>query len=247
MIPKKIHYCWFGGNELPDSAKDCIETWKRYLPEYEIIEWNEKNFDINSNRYVKEAYEAKRYAFVTDYVRLYALYHHGGIYMDTDVEVVKSLDKFLTHGAFTGCENENMAVTGTMGAIKGHNWIKDLLNYYKNRNFLQADGSHDTKTNTKIITEITIKNFGWKQENTYQVLKDDLHIYPYDVFCAKNFKTGEIEKNENTHTIHHFAGSWHGKEEKIKGRIIKILGADNIQSLKKLRNKLRFNSFLNND
>lgn len=237
MIPKTIHYCWFGGNELPEETKKCIATWKK-LPDYEIIEWNEKNFDINSNQYVKEAYDARRYAFVTDYVRLYALYHHGGIYMDTDVEVVKSLDKFLEHQAFTGCENENMCVTGTMGAVKEHSWIKDLLDYYTNQHFLMADGSHNTKTNTKIITEITGKKYGWKNKDTYQILKDDLHIYPYDVFCAKNFKTGKIENNENTHTIHHFSGSWHTKEEKIKRRIIKFIGYKNFELIKKIKAKI---------
>lgn len=240
MIPKTIHYCWFGGNELPESAKSCIETWKKELPDYDIIEWNEKNFAINSNQYVKEAYAAKRYAFVTDYVRLYALYHYGGIYMDTDVEVVKSLDKFLKHKAFTGCENENMSVTGIMGAVKGHKWIKDLLDYYENRSFLKTDGTQDTKTNTKIITELTIENYGWKKENTYQILKDDLHIYPYETFCAKNFKTGRIEKNENTYTIHHFAGSWHTREEKIKGKIIKMLGSKNFELLKTIKEKIKW-------
>lgn len=247
MIPKKIHYCWFGNNKLPESAENCIDTWKKFLPEYEIIEWNEQNFDINSNQYVKEAYEAKRYAFVTDYVRLYALYKYGGIYMDTDVEVVKPLDKFLINKAFTGCENENMSVTGTMAAIKGHSWIKELLDYYKDQKFILEDGSHNTKTNTKIITEITIENYGWKQENTHQILKDDLHIYPYDVFCAKNFKTGKIEKTENTHTIHHFAGSWHRTEEKFKAIVIKILGAKNVQSLKEIKQKMKWGSFFNNE
>lgn len=238
MIPKTIHYCWFGGNELPEETKKCIATWKRKLPDYEIIEWNEKSFNINSNQYVKEAYDAKRYAFVTDYVRLYALYHHGGIYMDTDVEVVKSLDNFLNHQAFTGCENENMCVTGTMGAVKGHSWIKDLLDYYTNQHFLMADGTHNTKTNTQIITKITEEKYGWKKEDTYQVLKEDLHIYPYDVFCAKNFRTGKIERSENTHTIHHFAGSWHTKEEKIKGRIIKFIGHKNFEMFKKIKAKI---------
>src|SRR5699024_8907222 len=127
MIPKIIHYCWFGGNELSKTTKVCINSWKKKLPDYKIIEWNESNFDINSNQYVKEAYQAGRYAFVTDYVRLYVLYHYGGIYMDTDVEVLKSLDSFLKHQAFTGCENEKNSVTGIIGSEKDHEWIKTLL------------------------------------------------------------------------------------------------------------------------
>jgi mannosyltransferase OCH1-like enzyme len=139
---------------MPDLAVNCINSWKKYLPDYELVLWNEDNFDINSNQYVKEAYESKKYAFVTDYVRLYALYHHGGIYMDTDVEVLKSLDEFLEHTAFTGCENDQMCVTGTMASEKGHKWIEDLLNDYDDKKFILAEGSFDKTPNTQIITEL---------------------------------------------------------------------------------------------
>ena len=133
MIPKKIYYCWFGGKPLPKLAKKCIKSWKKFLPDYEIIECNENNFDLNCCDYVREAYDNKKYAFVTDYVRLYMLYKEGGIYMDTDVEVLKNLDCFLNEKAFSGFENEKYVPTGLMASEKGNEIIGELLNYYDNK------------------------------------------------------------------------------------------------------------------
>lgn len=236
-IPKIIHYCWFGRGQMPGLAIKCISSWKKHLPDYKIILWNEDNFDINSNQFVKEAYEAKKYAFVTDYVRLYALNQYGGIYMDTDVEVIKSLDKFLVHNAFTGCENEHMCVTGTMGAIKGHNWIKDLLSDYNGKKFILSDGEYNIKPNTQIITSITMDRYGWKPENTYQILKDDLNIYPFEVFCAKD-RTRKITITDQTYTIHHFAGSWLSPLGKLKNKIINLVGPGIMKLVLKLEEKL---------
>ena len=154
MIPKIIHYCWFGGNPLPEDAQKCIASWKKYCPDYEIREWNEENFDIQSNDYVKEAYEAKKFAFVTDYVRLYALIAYGGIYMDTDVEVVKSLDAFLKHKAFSGFESSNSIPTRLMASEKDYPLFKTLMDDYENRHFLKEDGSFDMTTNTVTITNL---------------------------------------------------------------------------------------------
>lgn len=236
-IPKTIHYCWFGNGEMPDLAIKCIDSWKKKLPSFEFILWNEENFDINMNNYVTEAYNAKKYAFVTDYVRLYALYNYGGIYMDTDVEVLKPLDCFLKHKAFTGCENEKMCVTGIMGAEKGHNWIKYLLDDYNDKRFLLPDGSYDKTTNTKMITKITIDEYGWKPKNQHQILKDGLNIYPFEVFCAKDWKTGKLYNNKNTYTIHHFSGSWHTNIDKLKRIIINLLGPKFTQYLIKRKKK----------
>ena len=154
MIPKIIHYCWFGGNPLPKSAEKCIKSWKKYCPDYEIIEWNESNFDINSNQYVREAYENKKYAFVTDYVRLYAMYNYGGIYMDTDVEVLKPLDCFLDNHAFSGFESSGYIPTGLMASEKEFPLFRELLKYYGNRAFVNPDGSFDTTTNTLVMVII---------------------------------------------------------------------------------------------
>ncbi|WP_339215174.1 glycosyltransferase [Solibacillus sp. FSL W8-0372] len=215
MIPKKIHYCWFGGNEYPQLMKDCIESWKKYLPEYELIEWNESNFDIKSNQFVKEAYEAKKYAFVSDYVRLYVLYNYGGIYLDTDVEVKKSLNNLLGLKAFTGRESDDSYVTGTLGAEKGHLWIKELLDYYTNKSFYDSNGH---LTNTVIITQITKQIYkDIENSNPKRVYESqDLTIYPFEYFCAKDYKTGILKSTKNTYSIHHFNGSWLSKKTKIR-------------------------------
>ena len=222
MIPKVIHYCWFGGNPLPELAKKCIESWKKYCPDYEIKEWNESNFDINCNQYVKEAYEAKKFAFVSDFVRLYALYNEGGIYMDTDVEVIKCLDEFLKHEAFSGFETYDTVPTGIMGCVKKHPFFNLLIGYYNNRSFIKSDGKYDMKTNVETITEYCLEN-GLERNNTLQNINGFI-LYPKEYFCPKNHNTGKIHLNEDTYTIHHFAGSWLSTDEKIKNRIIRVLG-----------------------
>lgn len=220
-IPKVIHYCWFGGNEKPENVNTYINTWKKFCPDYEIIEWNENNFDINSNLYVKQAYEQKKYAFVTDYVRLYVLYNYGGIYMDTDVEVLKSLDSFLEHSAFSGFENNNQVPTGIMGAEKFNPWIKDLLDEYKDLTFIKPDGSLDLTTNVVRITNLTKSKYNLNVASSYQNLNNVVVFYPFDYFCPKDWETGKINCTSNTHTIHHFAGSWHGEKEKKQAEIYK--------------------------
>ena len=153
MIPKKIHYCWFGGNPLPQDAKDYIESWKKYCPDYEIIRWDESSFDINSVPYVKEAYENRKWAFVTDYVRLYALYTQGGVYMDTDVELLKPIDCFLEHEAFSGFESETSVPTGIMASEPKQKAIGDLLKDYDGRHFVNDKGELDLSTNVEAITK----------------------------------------------------------------------------------------------
>lgn len=213
MIPKVIHYCWFGGNPLPEDAKKCLASWKKHCPEYEIIEWNESNFDVNSNCYIKEAYEAKKYAFVTDYVRLFVMYEYGGIYMDTDVELVKNLDDFLKNRAFSGFESSNSIPTGIMASEKHFKLFGDLLKYYENKHFLNDDGSYDTTTNTVTITQMC-KKYGLVLNNKYQVI-DGFALYPNDYFCPLENETGVLKKTENTVAIHWFAKTW-VKDESIK-------------------------------
>lgn len=216
MIPKIIHYCWFGGNPLPSETQKYIESWKKYCPDYEIKEWNEKNFDINSNIYVKEAYENKKWAFITDYVRLYALYHDGGIYMDTDVELLKNPDEFLKHTAFSGFENEKYIPTALMASEKHGEWVKYLLSYYDNRHFIKPDGTLDTTTNVITITNMTKSKYHINLDNTYQDVGGIFTIYPNDYFCPKSYKTGEITLTKNTVCIHHFNSSWHGNAERLR-------------------------------
>lgn len=207
MIPKVIHYCWFGRGQKPESALKCIDSWKRFLPDYTLKEWNEDNFDISSNNYVNQAYQNRKFAFVTDYVRLYALYTEGGIYMDTDVEVTGSFDSFLHHHAFSGFETDGNVPTGMMGAEKGSVWAKELMDGYKDRSFIREDGSLDTTTNTFVITGYMVDK-GLVLNNRYQDFPGLCTMYPSDFFCPKDHRTGKIKCTPNTVCIHHFAGSW---------------------------------------
>ncbi|WP_251623268.1 glycosyltransferase family 32 protein [Odoribacter lunatus] len=238
MIPKIIHYCWFGGNPLPELAQKCISSWKKYLPDYEIREWNERNFNIESNTYVKEAYEARKFAFVTDYVRLFALHSEGGIYMDTDVEVLKSLDRFLIHTAFSGFEDDKMIPTGIMASEKGGRWVKDNLVYYSDRHFLKSDGTFDLTTNVITLTENMLRQ-GLLQNNTYQDFPGLITFYPKDFFCPKSHKNGKLYLTENTYTIHHFAGSWITPYQRFKMKVCNFIGYSNTRKVVHFKQKIR--------
>ena len=155
-IPKIIHYCWFGDGEKTKLSQKCIQGWKNTLKGYEIIEWNEKNFNININRYVKEAYDCKKYAFVSDYVRLYALLNYGGIYLDTDVEVLRDFDSFLELEAFVGFEDNELVSTAIIGAKRGNSIIEEWFNTYANRNFLN-NGKMNEVTNVRVFTNLLLK------------------------------------------------------------------------------------------
>ena len=208
MINKKIHYCWFGGNPLSEQARNYIDTWRKYCPDYEIIEWNESNFDVNENAYCREAYEAKKWAFVTDYVRLKVLYEYGGIYMDTDVEVCKNLDPLLEYAAVSGYESKTSIQTGTMAACRGNEWIGMLLRDYDNRHFLKDDGSYVLTTNVKVITKLTQEKYRLYLDGSEKRFGDNNVILPFDYLCAKSYHTGAVTVTEKTYTIHHFTGSW---------------------------------------
>jgi len=240
-IPKTIHYCWFGKGQKSELAEKCIKSWKEYCKDYQIKEWNEENFDINSNEYVRQAYEAKKYAFVTDYVRLYALYTEGGIYMDTDVEVLKPLDAFLNHKAFSSFENNNMIPTGILAGEKENIWIKDLLDEYTNLKFLDKNGKMDLTTNVVRITNLTKQKYDLKLESSFQELKDGIvTIYPFDYFCPKDWETGNINLTDNTHAIHHFAGSWHTDKEKKRNEKSKLKLAKYIKKYGEVKGKKIF-------
>lgn len=215
MIPKTIHYCWFGGNELPLLAKKCIKSWKKYCKGYKIIRWDESNFDISSAPlYVRQAYEAKKWAFVTDYVRLWAMTKFGGIYMDTDVEVVKPLDQFLEHQAFSGFESDTDIPTGIMACRKDFPLFQKLLGYYDDATFLNEDGSYNVTTNVQIITDECVKR-GLKRNNTFQVI-DGFALFPCEVFCPIRPCALDVKITKETYTIHWFAGSWLPDDEQKK-------------------------------
>lgn len=238
MIPKIIHYCWFGRNPLPPLAIKCIESWKRVLPEYEIKEWNEDNFDLDVYPYAREAYDNRKFAFVTDIVRLYALFNEGGVYMDTDVEILKPLDPFLHHAAFSGFESEDSFQTGLMAAEKGSKWAKDNLEWYNDKHFVKDDGTLDTTTNVVIIMKV-LEKYHFKLDNTYQEVSGYFTIYPKEYFCPKDYDTKKIHLTDNTVAIHHFDGSWHSKSDKMKELLCKILGTKLYFSLLKIRNLVK--------
>ena len=213
MIPKIIHYCWFGRNPLPKSAQKCIASWKKFLPDHEIKEWNEDNFNVNIIPYTKEAYEAKKYAFVSDYARFWILYHHGGVYFDTDVEVIKPLDNILTRGAFLGIEQGPAMYTRPlvapglgMGATRGLQFYKDMLDYYASIKFYLSDGTLNTTTIVEYTTR-KLYEMGMKESNSLQLV-GDIWIYPANVFCPMDSTTGITRVTDESVSIHHYDASW---------------------------------------
>lgn len=243
MIPKILHYCWFGNGEMPELALKCLESWRKYLPDYEIVVWNEENFDVNMYRFSSEAYKEQKFAFVADVCRLYALKNMGGIYLDTDVEFLRPLDeKMLQQKAFTGFEDNLLLSSAIMGSEKNGDWINDLLPYYANRSFYLEDGSHDVNPNTEIITEFMKTRKNVQINNTFQELDGYCTIYPSDYFCPKSWKTLKIKQTPNTYCIHHFAGSWLHKKQSVLGRLANFLLGKRIANAwsKKYRNKKLF-------
>ena len=236
-IPKIIHYCWFGRNPLPQSVLECMKSWKEHLGDYELVLWNEDNFDITSNQYVYEAYQSKKWAFVSDYVRLHALYNFGGVYMDTDVEVLKDFDIFLNHRFFAGFESirlPEMIGTGLLGSEKCHPLIESFLDHYNELSFYNADGTLNTTLNTT-TNVVRLRNFLENQyhfvgNGEYANFGEDINIYPYDYFSAFNGTDyqrpeGCYDITENTYAIHKFSGSWTEKrviKKKKKSQWVKF-------------------------
>jgi len=221
MIPKVIHYCWFGRNPLPPLALKCIESWKKFLPDYEIKEWNEDNFDVNMIPYTKEAYEAKKYAFVSDYARFWILYHYGGLYFDTDVEVIRNMDDIIARGPFMGCEGE-ASDTSVASVAPGLSFYKEMLELYSTLHFINPDGTYNQKTIVAYTTEM-LCNYGLKNTNEMQECAG-MWIYPKDYFCPKDYYTGKLLLTENSMSIHHYDASWKSKSSELKKRIAVLIG-----------------------
>lgn len=217
MIPKVIHYCWFGRGPMPKIAKRCIASWKKYLPEYEIKEWNEDNFDIDVYPYAREAYDTRKFAFVSDIVRLYAIYTEGGIYMDTDVEVIKPLDSLLGYEAVSGFESETQILTGLMACEKGMPLFGELLREYDGLHLLRQDGTLDMTTNVERITKTCLK-YGFVPNNQFQVV-NGFALLPKDYLCPKDSTTKELHLTDNSLCIHHFDGSWLPTHLRIRHKI----------------------------
>ena len=243
MIPKKIHYFWFGNNPKPEIVEKCLESWKKYFPEYEIIEWNETNYDVTKCAYVKEAYECRKWAFVSDYARFDILYHYGGIYFDTDVEVLKKFPpQIFENHAFTGVESTNVIAPGLVYACeKGDAIIKEILDDYETSRFL-INGKQNVKTVNTRVTAI-LERMGFVPDGTFQVI-NGLAIYPAEYFCGYNLDLQEPDITKNTITIHHYAGSWmQGKDlAYLKARKIlqKIIGKKNFMRLQNFVRKIKY-------
>lgn len=212
VIPKKIHYCWFGSAPLPDLAVKCIRSWQEFLPDFQIIEWNEKNFDVNINDYTREAFKEKKYAFVSDYARFWILYQFGGVYFDTDVELIRPLYEILEQGPFMGCEhdggaNSEIAVAPGLGlaGTPNHPIFKQVLDFYDTLHF-SVNGKLNLTTVVHYTTAILKRNGLKNVEHLQQV--GGINIFPKEFFCPKSFETGEMMMTKNTYSIHHFAASW---------------------------------------
>lgn len=221
MIPKVIHYCWFGNAPLPEKDRKCIESWKRFCPDYEIRFWNESNYDVSKNQYMKEAYESGKWGFVPDYARLDIIYQHGGIYLDTDVEIVKNFDDLLANKAFMSFEKEGAVAPGLgFGAEKGSRIIKYLMEWYEKHSFLDGKGKPVLTASPAINTE-ELQKIGLKKDGSYQILLDELTVYPAEFFCPMDYENREMNITENTYSIHHYASSWMPAEE-VKAHMNRI-------------------------
>lgn len=224
MIPKKIHYCWFGRGEKPKLAKKCIASWKKYCPDYEIIEWNEDNFDVNMNPYTKMCYEQKKYAFLSDYVRLLVVYEHGGIYFDTDVEVINNIDFLLNEKAFIGFEidgtekQSGIVNTGQgFGAFPRNLAVKAMIEEYHGLLNKKQESEGCPILNTRALTKLGLKKGKGVQKLQY------ITIYPSEYFNPYESTTGRLNKTNNTLSIHWYSGSWLSVTQRIRGRISKPL------------------------
>ena len=237
MIPKRIHYCWFGRGEMPQLAKDCIASWHRFMPDWEYRLWNEDNFHINSVSYTKEAYEAGKYAFVSDYVRLWALFNEGGVYLDTDVEVLKTFDDLMAYSAFGGFEGSKHLPLGTcvMASEAKGEWVREQLDAYRDRHFLKDDGTFDLTTNVQFISA-KMREQGFVQDGKEQDYKD-LHIFPVEYFCPRH-TTGEYIRTDNTYCDHLGMSSWISQKKGWKSIVGKMVGKKAMAFLIKTKRKL---------
>lgn len=222
-IPKTIHYCWFGRGEMPSLSVKCIESWKKYCPDYNIVCWNEDNFDISSNRYAKEAYDAKKWAFVSDYVRLKVLYEEGGIYLDTDVELLKPIDDLIEDGGYMGFDDNGLISTGLGFACeKGNELVGMILKDYDDISFILPDGTYDI-TPCPDRNSQTIRKCGMDMNIRDQFFMG-IHMLPEDYLCPIKYYTGKKEITDNTYSIHHFCASWLSAKSKRTTFIKRLIG-----------------------
>jgi hypothetical protein len=208
MIPKIIHYCWFGGNPLPEFAQKCIDSWKKHCPDYEMTLWNESNFDVSAVPFTAQVASVKKWGFIVDYVRAYAVYNRGGIYLDVDVELLRPFDgAMLRNKCFCGFESEKFAAPGLIFAGEKECVVaKEVMDFYSSYNFIKADGELNLTASPRIFTGILLK-YGLKQKNIYQKF-GEFTAYPTEYFCPKDVVTGILKITKNTYAVHHYNASW---------------------------------------
>lgn len=215
-IPKIVHYCWFGNNKMSKLSLHCLDSWKKYLPDYTFIKWDESKIDINQNQYIQEAYKNKKYSFVADFTRIYALYNYGGIYLDLDVELKNTFDDFLTNGMFFSFEDTHHVSTAIIGSQKNHFFLKEILDYYDKAKF-------SLKTNVDLITQ-KLCQYGLVENNQYQTIcNNNITIYPSDYFSPLKFGEEIPKITNNTVCVHLFEGTWQDKKIKRKLKVINIV------------------------
>lgn len=237
MIPKIIHYCWFGGNSIPEKDKKCIESWKKYCPDYQIIEWNEKNYDLSKNPYMEAAFKEKKWGFVPDYARFDIIYNNGGFYLDTDVELIKPLEELRSNEAYMGFEG-GIWINGGIGfgAEAGQTVIKDLRDIYETKEFYNADGSLNLTPSPYFITECLVAK-GLQKNNQLQVI-EGMKIYPTEYFASKDYDTGKINTTIHTISIHQYNASWQSPKKKAMLTIKRTIGASNYSKILDLKRRL---------
>ena len=221
MIPKRIHYCWFGRGEKPDSVKKCIASWRKFCPDFEIVEWNEENCEYLAVPFMAEAYQEKKYAFVSDVMRLLVLEQYGGVYFDTDVEVVRDITPLLGHEGFIGFENEAFVNSGQgMAAISHHPVIQAMIEEYKTLHFVRPDGSI-TPVGCPRLNTVVLERFGLIRNGQEQIVSG-IHVYPADYFNPLDSATGKLTKTANTYSIHWYSMSWMPKPKRLKVKLGRI-------------------------
>lgn len=231
-IPKLIHYCWLSNDPVPQQMQAYIDTWHKIMPDYEFIKWDFTRFDKSSSIWVSEAFDNKKYAFAADYIRMYALYTMGGIYMDMDVEVLKSFDDLLNRSYFLCYERDaNCPEVATFGVEKGCEWVRLMLDYYKDRHFINEDGSFNTLPLPQLTKKI-LEAHGYRfqpiaiHETPVPTSANNkvIYLYPYQLFSPKSYDTGEVDVTKDTYSIHRFAESWKPWYEKMERKFWRRLG-----------------------